>query len=277
MDHHFLDTLSRNNVTTFLDTMDRIKGEESLKACVADSIAAQYVNRDGCFDFAKSEEKAHRFQEDCRVIVSEKRTIEAASAWSGRVCVLNFANARHPGGGVKSGASAQEESLCRITTLYANLTDPGMMLAFYRHHEEIYLDYFGNDDCIFSPNVCVLRTDTQTPELLPEKDRFFVDVITCAAPDMRGVNQRPLKGRLPAIYEKRIRAILETAKKENEDKLILGAFGCGAFQNDPQLVATAFKAVLPDYRRDFSVIEFAVYTGGKPSPNYDAFAQALGE
>ena len=258
------DIIARENVKVFLDTQDRIQDEPELHRLVQESIDAQYVNEDGAFE-EKEKDEDHRFSSEAKITVSDKRTLEAAGAYGGRkVCILNFANAFHPGGGVRSGAIAQEESICRISTLYANLTDKTMLEAFYRRHEAIYMDYFGNDDCIFSPGVCVIKTDTDKPELLPEKDRYRVDVITCSAPDLRGVSKRALNSdRILKLFKKRIRAILETAKKEKEDVLILGAFGCGAFQNDPAIVAEAFKDVLADYKFDFSEIEFAIYSEGK--------------
>ena len=273
-----IDIIARENVKVFLDTQDRIQEEEELHRLVRESIEGQDVNLDGAFE-QQEKDGSHRFSSAAKVTVSDKRTLEAAGAYAGKkVCILNFANAFHAGGGVKSGATAQEESLCRISTLYANLTDKAMQDAYYRRHEAICMDYFGNDDCIFSPKVCVIKTDTEKPELLDPKDRYFVDVITCAAPDLRGVSKRALNpDRVLKLYKKRIRAILETAKKEGEDVLILGAFGCGAFQNNPAIVAEAFRDVLADYRFDFSVIEFAIWSGGREDGNIAHFRKAFEE
>ncbi|MBQ9438114.1 MAG: TIGR02452 family protein [Lachnospiraceae bacterium] len=272
-----LDNVARNNVSCFLDTMERTD-EGELKEIVQKSSEAQKVVEDGSLTY--EDDRSHRYAVDCKVIVSGKRTLEAAKEYAGkRVCVLNFANAFHPGGGVKSGATAQEESICRISTLYRNLTDPKMINAFYRRHEIIEMDFLGNDDCIYTPDVCVFKTDEQDPILLAKDDRYFVDVITCAAPDLRGVGfaLKPKGDKAKALYEKRIRAIFEIARLNGADVLILGAFGCGAFFNDPQTVAAAFKVITDEYRRDFETIEYAVFCKANQTKNYDIFKAALGE
>lgn len=88
-----------------------------------------------------------------QIIVSRKRTLEAAKAYTGKkVCVLNFASATNPGGGVTRGSSAQEEAICRCSTLYPCLNNAKMWNAFYvpHRHERNPLH---NDDCIYTPGV----------------------------------------------------------------------------------------------------------------------------
>jgi uncharacterized protein (TIGR02452 family) len=81
---------------------------------------------------------------------------------------------------------------------------------------------------------------------------------------------------LQALHEKRARRILDVAAFGQNDALILGAFGCGAFRNKPQVVAAAYKNVLADYRRAFKVIEFAVYCSPRDEENFLVFRRALG-
>ena len=69
--------------------------------------------------------------------------------------------------------------------------------------------------------------------------------------------------------------ILDLAAKHKNEVLILGAFGCGAFQNDPNVVALAMKQVLPDYLHVFETIEFAVYCSPKDDSNYRIFHRTL--
>ena len=81
---------------------------------------------------------------------------------------------------------------------------------------------------------------------------------------------------LLAIHEKRFTRILDIALINNNDVVILGAFGCGAFENNTGVVATAAKNVVEKYIHAFRVIEFAVYCSPRDSHNYDVFSSVLG-
>lgn len=222
------------------------------------------------------------YKEEAEVILSPKRSMEAASAYAGdkKVCVLNFASSVTPGGGVLRGTTAQEESICRISSLYPCIADQETAGEFYRrHHSRIAERTMGrenSDDCIFTPGVITFREDTFDCELLPREQWFKTDVITCAAPDQRdtfdGSGYHPSEEELQAKFDQRIRQILRTAAAHGAEVLILGAFGCGAFYNSPYVVARAFKSAIKDYLHYFQTIEFAVYTGSWESENYKAFS-----
>jgi len=190
---------------------------------------------------------------------------------SKRVTVLNFANAYHPGGGVKKGAAAQEECLCRSSNLYAALTLPYMLKHYYKWNEKNTGD-MGSDRIIYSPGVTVFKSDDIIPENL---DPFFLtDVITCAAPIYNPDKKHPVtEDKLRAVFRSRIRNILETAAANGADILILGAFGCGVFGNPPELVASVFHELLihNEYYRYFEKIIFAIKPSSEDCPNLSAF------
>lgn len=221
------------------------------------------------------------------VVVSKKRTYEAAKAYKGNhVAVHNFASATNPGGGVVNGAGAQEECLCRCSNLYFCLNTPDMWGMFYTPHRAAH-DPIHNDDIIYTPNIVVFKTDTDRPELMERDDWYIVDVITCAAPNLRekpsnrynsgdGTRAVTLSDReLQVIHEKRLRRMLDSAVMNHADTVILGAFGCGAFCNEPQVVATAAANVVRDYMYAFKNIEFAVYCRPSDDSNYRVFNSVL--
>lgn len=221
------------------------------------------------------------------VVVSKKRTYEAAKAYKGNhVAVHNFASATNPGGGVVNGAGAQEECLCRCSNLYFCLNTPDMWGMFYTPHRAAH-DPIHNDDIIYTPNIVVFKTDTDRPELMERDDWYIVDVITCAAPNLRekpsnrynsgdGTRAVTLSDReLQVIHEKRLRRMLDSAVMNHADAVILGAFGCGAFCNEPQVVATAAANVVRDYMYAFKNIEFAVYCRPSDDSNYRVFNSVL--
>ena len=73
---------------------------------------------------------------------------------------------------------------------------------------------------------------------------------------------------LRALLETRIRRIFKLAAAEGNEVLILGAFGCGAFRNPPDVVADVFRQVTGEYRRQFETIEYAVFHTDRETENF---------
>lgn len=266
----------RQLVAVFNDTLQRIGSSQELQAAVSQSIASQqYIG-----DADKIDLPAPFYTEKAQVVVSRLRSFEAAARYPGqKVTVLNFASSTSPGGGVENGASAQEECLCRVSTLYPCLKAQAAWEKFYGPHRAAP-NPLHNDDIIYTQDVVVLKDDDYN--VLPSP--FRVDVITCAAPNLRespsnrynrhdgdAVHVSPEK--LLELHLKRARKILSAAAANGAEVLILGAFGCGAFRNDPTVVATAYQQVLPQFLNHFKTIEFAVYCRPGDRRNYDAFTK----
>ena len=148
-------------------------------------------------------------------------------------------------------------------------------------------DPLHNDDIIYTPEVTVFKTDTAYPKLMPENDWYEVNVITCAAPNLRphpsnaynsGDGNEAVKitdKELLMLHEKRLRRILDVAVTEKNEVVVLGAFGCGAFLNNPEVVAQAAKNVISDYKYAFKKIEFAVYCSSRDEQNYRIFERTI--
>ncbi len=219
--------------------------------------------------------------EEARIVVSKKRSFEAAWHYMGyETCVLNFASATNPGGGVLWGSTAQEECLCRCSTLYANLTAPSAWWRFYEPHQEQRNPLY-NDDCIYTPDVLVFKTDTRSPQLLDPEDWMQCNVITCAAPNLRPMHEGRTHititdAELLELHVQRLRRILSIAASRGNEVVILGAYGCGAFQNPPEIVAVAMAQVVDEFKYYFHTIEFAVYCSPKDEHNYEVFKRILG-
>ncbi len=134
-----------------------------------------------------------------------------------------------------------------------------------------------------------MKSDTVYPKLMSKEDWYSVNVITCAAPNLRlmpsnrmntGDGYKKVKMAdkdLLALHEKRLTRILDIALEEKNEVVILGAFGCGAFENNPRVVALAAKNVIEKYLHSFKVIEFAIYCSPKDEQNFVSFKQALKE
>lgn len=277
-------TRREENTETFRDTERMCKTCQRLRDAVDFSRSRQRL-------VLSEDEVARPASADgqpCNVIVSAKRTFEAAAAYARtmRTCVLNFASATHPGGGVVNGSSAQEESLCRTFTLYFNLNVREMWDGFYSPHRRAG-NPLHSDDIIYTPRVVVFKRDTDRPTLLAEGDWYEVDVISCAAPNLREKPSNRMNAHdgnrriaispddLRRLHERRLARILDVASANGAEAVVLGAFGCGAFRNDPTVVASAAAAVIPSYRTLFRTIEFAVYCRPGDASNYTAFRNIM--
>ena len=275
-----------DNIRVFQDTERLCKENPKLREAILKSIKKQKMILE--LDSLPELEK-RIYRDPAEIVISKKRSFEAASAYSvNSVCVHNFASASNPGGGVTKGSEAQEECLCRCSGLYFCLNTRQMWEQFYAPHRAKQ-DPIHNDDIIYTPSVVVFKSDTEEPHILEEKDWYKVNVITCAAPNLR---KRPSNAfnagdgdyaakltdqELLSIHEKRLRRIQDVALMNKNEVVILGAFGCGAFENKPEIVAMAAKNVIQEYRYAFVTIEFAIYCSPWDTANYKVFSEILEE
>lgn len=182
--------------------------------------------------------------------------------------MLNFANPHYPGGGVHNGDMAQEECLCRSSNLYPCISNKNVFNDYYLYHKDMN-HYFFSDRLIYTKGVTVFKDDSDVPRIMPKSEWFNVDVITCAAPYIakrKYTNKTVLK----ELFKDRIKNIFEAAIDNDVEIIILGAFGCGAFKNPPEVVAKAFHEVIDEnnYSNYFKKVVFAI----KSTVNDDRFS-----
>lgn len=247
------------NYSVMMDTKKMYTTNTTLQNAVQYTVKHQYIVRE---TDAVSTQPA--IASTTKFMLSSVRCLEAARGYVGKkVAILNFAN-NHSVGGSPFSSGAQEESICRSSTLFPCLE--ALNSDFYQKHQTMYWqglsNELGNDDIIYSPDIVVFKDEGHSkiilPKLMDRKDWYKVDMITCAAPEYKRYcyNYPPLdNATYKHIIEKRIKRILDVAAAECVDVLILGAWGCGAFGNDAKVVAKAFHSLLKNY--DFEVAEFA--------------------
>ena len=272
-------------IAVFQDTMNWVQSDPDL----ATSIKTAKKNTNVYY------EEDYPYIDDCGdrrmvVTVTGDRSFKAAMRLrrenpKAKIAVMNFANAFHPGGGVTEGASAQEECLCRTSTLYPLLYRRTLRDSFYRYHQNLK-SLNATDTLIYTEGVIICKTDEDLPKRMPKEDWVTVDVITIAAPDLRLIDDRFFeqsedscrmsKEELFGYHVKRAIHMLTCAAANRAEILVLGAFGCGAFRNDPTVVANAYKTALSVFPKVFDKIEFAVYCPPGRSENYDVFSRVLG-
>ncbi len=193
------------------------------------------------------------------------------------ILVLNLANPVNPGGGVRSGACAQEEDLCRKSSLLLSL-ESDIAKTYYSYNRELNT-HLGSNAIIVTPQVEIIKDENG--ELLD--DTVVVAVMTCAAPMIRdgleGLSDNEYKG---LLYE-RISGMLRCAAYLGYKQLVLGAFGCGAFGNDARIVSDLFYKALKEFNFDgmhesdmFRRIDFAVLSTHGSSYNFNEFYRNFG-
>lgn len=214
------------------------------------------------------------------ITVTAEYTLEAASRLTqeskgeASVLALNFASAKNPGGGFLAGSSAQEESLARSSGLYPCLLEKKEMYATNRKaNSDVY-----SHAMIYSPQVPIFRNDNGA--LLPRP--YLLSILSSPAVNAGLVKQRianPQEANVLVLktMRERITRILAIAAVHGHDSLVLGAFGCGVFRNDPRAIAQIFHDLLVGrpsqpgpFKGVFKRVVFA--TGRSKDVNYDTFS-----
>jgi len=210
--------------------------------------------------------------------LSKQTTMEAfvkLHTPTNHVAMLIFASATSPGGGMLNGSVSQEESNCYDSALY-HILSSSAATSFYKKNTSSANKMYENQ-LIWSPNVPIHRQTVGTTNTTMEK-YLLGSFITCAAVN----NRLKLKGAVKtwaALCEKtmklRIRGVLECAARNHVDTLILGAFGCGVFENDPKMIARLFREVLLEPSFTFKHVEFALRDSSPGQECFTAFEKEL--
>ena len=164
------------------------------------------------------------------------------------MAILDFASFVNPGGGYDRGAWAQEEALCSESTLFNVLRE---QRAWYGENRR------RNLNCELYRNRGLV-----VPKVRFEREGYhsYADVIVVAAPNARRAreNYRVADATLVVAMRDRIRFVLAIADELGHDKLVLGAFGCGAFGWDAAVVAELFRAELATGTHVATQVTFAI-------------------
>jgi uncharacterized protein (TIGR02452 family) len=210
--------------------------------------------------------------------VRDENTLSAlarlVAAGCRRVGVLNFASARHPGGGFERGAQAQEEALARSSALHASLVSEAAAPFYRTAPDEASCLY--TDRVILSPDCPVFRDADGRLLRSPVPATF----LTCAAPNASALqaNESERLPLLPETFARRAGGVLAVAAHADCDALVLGAWGCGVFGNDPALVASVFARLLcagGAFENRFAHVDFAVLDSAPDRARLRAFERAF--
>ena len=209
--------------------------------------------------------------ENCTTFAAARTLI--ARGFENPLC-LNFASAKNPGGGFLSGSQAQEECLARASGLYESLL---LRMEYYEINRKEKSPLYTNH-LIYSPSVPVIRDDSD--HLI--EDPYLISIVTSPAANAGAVrkNEPQNAERIRPTMEQRIRSVLAVARQHQHNSLVLGAWGCGVFANDPNQVANWFVEALtkdPRFVNQFDSVVFAVLDFADGTPTFEAFQNAMPE
>ena len=221
--------------------------------------------------------------DDCKIEVFEgdwgEVTQMLTKQYGAIFAALNMANAHHFGGGYSNGCAAQEENMFRRTDCHFH--DEGYSRSEENYTDEMHDLISGKHGRVYldasRPRVCIKGREESNSEdigyrLLDDDEIFPFYELRSAAVDMRGI---PRQFYDPAELTKRIEAQLNTLIQRGIQHVVLSAFGCGAFGNDPTMVAEIYRRALWQHRADFSVVVFAIYYAGHGKDNFRIFHEIL--
>lgn len=259
-----------HNLITFEDTLAQYISDENVQKCVAFSQNnIKYYNGKEKIDIEKRKEnigKIYFFMED---------TLSAVEKFMpSKIAVLDFASATTPGGGVLIGSKGQEEDLCRKTTLYFNLNSDKLRKEYYQKNKTD-TNLIQKADCIYIPEICILKEYKEKEQRYLSSTSRKIDIVVCAAPNLRKQTMNISSDKLSQYHMERADSIFKSAIDNNVETLILGAFGCGAFRNPPELVAEVYKIASLKYRKYFKNIVFSVRDKGELDYNKVVFQQMV--
>lgn len=248
--------------------------DEAVRRCVSGTRCYSPNELDG---IPASVRREPENPEAVTIEVSDETTLAGARRLAGarpdsRFGALNFASARNPGGGFESGAQAQEESLARCSGLFRSLA---RCRAFYEYHRRQNNPLY-SDRVIHSPDCPVFRADDGLLLDAP----YYVDFLTCAAPNAGAIKHKQPADtpRIEPVFRERMGKVLGVAHEHGCRNLVLGAWGCGVFGNDPMMVANLFREYLGPggmFERRFEYVLFAVFDPSRERSSYRAFSRVF--
>ena len=190
----------------------------------------------------------------CNIVVKDCDSPDAYDDKFKNTALLNFASSKNPGGAFLRGAIAQEETLCYRSNLYSVLSKH---MDFYNYNRAHLNKALYTDGVIYSSDICFFR-DRELNNCLP----YQLNVISSAAPNRKvAIRQQVSSDIISETMSRRIEQILKVAIKHKTEHLILGAFGCGVFHNNPEEVAQEMYRLIVNegYGMYFKQITFAMH------------------
>ena len=268
-------------VDVFEDTLDWIRSDSELSNALAFSKDNTQVFTSN--DYPSFDEKNVK---DQQVVVSADKVLARVAQLQKeypdkRIAMVNVSAGITPEGDARKEGTTQEDSLLRISTLYPVLNRRNVVVSFYVPNKQA--GFMGTDALIYTEGVIICKSDTEIPERLNQEEWLKTDIMTIAAADLR-VKKLDESVFEPDISDvglygymiKRAIHLLSVAAAKGVEILVLGDLGCDDFENNPVVMARAYKSAISLFPKVFDRIEFVVHDTDGLSINNRIFNEILG-
>lgn len=192
------------------------------------------------------------------------REVDSASCLTqqpcqGKVCILNYASYKEPGGMFLEGSTAQEEALCHVSNLFPVLS--AFEQDYYEWNRQRLNRALYMDRALYTPNIVF--------------GDVTADVLTCAAPNYRTARKycNVTKEENDKVFAERIKFMFDVAEDNHVDTLIAGAWGCGVFMQDPWTTCNLLLRTWMEGLYNIPSIYFAIPNSN--SRNFKEFERCL--
>lgn len=272
--------MKKDLISVYEDTMNDLK-RGYYENSFGEEIEFQDIEESYYYKKIPKVELSYKDNRETKIYVENIDSFVKAIEFGNSGVVLNMASFKFPGGGVERGSRAQEEDLCRRSNLLSSL----YRYNFYKS-KELGIKYAGDryrypldkKTAIYSRGVSIYKKPVSYETYY---EPYLTNVISMPA------LQRPKLSEsgnlLPESVEtmkEKIRIVLRVALKNNHTKIVLGAWGCGAYGLPASDMANCFKEVFKEvgFQSKFDEICFAILedhnsnkTGGNLKPFIDVF------
>ena len=196
------------------------------------------------------------------IVLTDANTVDAIHKYAkdGKICALNYASYKTPGGGYMKGMMAQEEYLCHHSNLYSVIS---AFDDYYRENNKDLNKGLYRDVALYSKDI-----------IFDNKSKC--DIITCAAPNIGFIYSKAKPEENLAALKSRIKMVLLIADRNGNDVFIAGAWGCGVFGQNAELVSKLFiDCIRNNTYENLKKIVFAIPNKGDGYNNYKMFAKSM--
>ena len=239
-----------NNINIFCDTLKQSNSLHKPKGIRYDGLINNY-------------DIAPRFDKKVEIVITNTNCIDVCieeSKTLSHIMLLNMASEFCPGGGVKKGSTAQEEVICRCTSLYPTISSHMYPLS--------------PSECIFSPKVFIIKDGNY--KKLDHTNYSQISVYSMAALRRPQLKNGKYYRQDKELMRSKIQMLLQTAYYHQQKVLVLGAWGCGVFSNPESEVAELFKTELDTtYKFAFDKVIFAILEFDPNEPLNAAFKKVF--